>query len=54
MVNLTKHTGRHASANELRSTDPAAQNYAPRHGRRYAPFDRKIFGGRVFIIHTTI
>lgn len=33
MVNLTKHTGRHASANVIRSTDPAAQAYVPRHGR---------------------
>ena len=33
MVNLTKSTGRHASTNVLRSTDPAAQNYRPRHGR---------------------
>lgn len=51
MVNLTKHTGRHASANVIRSTDPAAQAYVPRHGRRYAPFTRKVLGGHVFIIH---
>lgn len=51
MVNLTKSTGRHASANEIRSADPAAQAYVPRHGRRYVPFTRKEFGGYVFIIH---
>lgn len=51
MVNLTKSTGRHASANVIRSTDPAAQTYVPRHGRRYAPFTRKVLGGHVFIIH---